>query len=88
MFPTVLYVLQYILGHILQYPLYNMYIAMYFAVYFVALVKEDAVDVLDVSCCCTYIVVYFTVPVVELVDVLDVSEHYVVLVGETRGDVF
>ncbi len=31
--------------------------------------------------------VYFAVPVVELVDVLDVSEHDVVLVGETRRDV-
>lgn len=29
----------------------------------------------------------FAVPVVELVDVLDVSEHDVVLVGETRRDV-
>lgn len=31
--------------------------------------------------------IYFSVPVVELVDVLDVSKHDVVLVGETRRDV-
>lgn len=31
---------------------------------------------------------YLAVPVVELVDVLDVPEHNVVLVGETRWDVF
>ena len=34
-----------------------------------------------------FAVLVFTVPVVELVDVLDVSEHDVVLVGETRWDV-
>lgn len=62
---------------------------MYFAVY-LAVVVEDAVavDVLGVSCCSTHTELYFTVPVVEFVDVLDVSEHDVVLVGETRRDVF
>ena len=31
--------------------------------------------------------VYFAVPVVELIDVLDVSEHDVVLVGQTSRNV-
>lgn len=38
------------------------------------------------STCCS-IAVELTVPVVELVDVLDVPEHDVVFVSETRWDV-
>lgn len=47
----------------------------------------EFVDIVAVSYVNTCIAVYFAVPVVELVNVLDVSKHDVVLVGETRRDV-
>lgn len=39
------------------------------------------------KCIAVYFTVYSAVPVVEFVDVLNVSEHNVVFVGETRRDV-
>lgn len=52
----------------------GVHFAVYFAVYIVVYFA-------------VFFAVFFAVPVVELVDVLDVSEHDVVLVVETSRDV-